>query len=29
MVFELPDLDEPISFAVDNGAQSGPFAMRE
>ena len=28
MDFELPDLDEPISFAVDNGAQAGPFPMR-
>jgi hypothetical protein len=26
---ELPNLDEPISYAVDNGAQSGPFTMRD
>lgn len=25
---QLPDLDEMVSFAVDNGAQAGPFAMR-
>ncbi len=25
---QLPDLDEPISFAVDNGAQAGPLSMR-
>ena len=28
MSSELPDLDEAISFAVDNGAQAGPFSMR-
>lgn len=28
MDFELPDLDEPVSFAVDNGSQAGPFPMR-
>ena len=28
MSSELPDLDEAISFAVDNGAQAGPFPMR-
>jgi len=25
---ELPNLDEPISYAVDDGAQAGPFTMR-
>lgn len=29
MSTELPNLDEPISYAVDNGAQSGPFTMRD
>ncbi|RZV40720.1 MAG: DUF4339 domain-containing protein, partial [Acidimicrobiales bacterium] len=29
MSTELPNLDEPISYAVDNGAQAGPFTMRD
>ncbi|MGI9605481.1 MAG: GYF domain-containing protein [Acidimicrobiales bacterium] len=28
MTIEPPDLDEPISFTVDDGAQAGPFSMR-
>lgn len=29
VIGDLPDLDEAISFAVDDGAQAGPFPMRE
>lgn len=29
MTTDLPDLDEAISFAVDDGAQAGPFTMNQ